>query len=106
MEPGPLEAVVVVEGGAGDVLGAGRVNSHLDRAEPGLMILGVGVGVEENLVREPRAPAGLDGDAQGELVVALLGQQLGDLGGGDIGEVDDGCGMISVVLIAGQAPWG
>ena len=46
------------------------------------------LGVEEHLVAVARAPSGADGHPQGQGVVALLGQQVGDLGGGLVRQGD------------------
>src|SRR5699024_1904793 len=50
--------------------------------------------VEEQLVAQARATTGLDGDAQREIVTALLVEGGLRLGGGGVGELDTGGGGV------------
>src|SRR6056297_220205 len=71
-ETGLVEAVLVVERGAFEELGRGRVDDDLHGAV--VSITGLIVAVEEHLVREPAAAAGTNGDAQRQLFGTFVGE--------------------------------
>ena len=62
------------------------------------------VGIEEHLVAEARAAARAHRHAQGQLGVALLLDQLGDLGRGGVGEDDGSVGVTSVWVVLTGPP--
>src|SRR5687767_4885935 len=78
-EPGSHEALLVVQGGAAEVLEAGRVDHDVDAGVLALDVVVGEVGVEEHLVAEPGAAAGPHRDPKRELVVALRFDELLDL---------------------------
>src|SRR5689334_711165 len=85
-----LDGVHEVDRRAGEVGHAHAVDDDLHRAA-GVLLHGVAVEgplVEEELVAQAGAAAGLDGHPEGEVVAALLGQQRLHLVGGGVGEHD------------------
>jgi hypothetical protein len=87
-EAGLLEGVEVVDGSAGEVRGAHLVGHHGHAVDLAADVAVQGTVVEEQRVAEPRAAARLDGDTQGEVLTALAGQQVADLGRGRLAERD------------------
>ncbi len=86
VEPGALEAVLVVERPTGEVLERRRVDDHGD---PAVLVLDVVVGlvgVEVHLVAEAGAPAGAHGDPQRQVRGVLGLDQALHLRGRGVGE--------------------
>ena len=71
-----------------DVGGAHPVDRQLDAAELGGQVAVERPVVEEEVVAQAGATAGLDGDAQRQVVAALLVQQRLRLGGRGVGRID------------------
>src|SRR4051794_5176758 len=97
-EPGALEAVLEVKRRALEERRTRRIYDDPDTAGVVGDVVSGHVGVEEHLVAESRAPAGTDGDAQGEVLLALGRDQLLDLGDGLGGEGDHCTGVDGLLL--------
>src|SRR6476619_5591828 len=83
-----LDGVGEVDRRAEEVRGAHPVDDDLDTVEVGDEVTVEGALVEVELVDQSRAAAGLDADAQSEVVTALLLEEALDLAGGEAGEDD------------------
>src|SRR5699024_9448461 len=89
-----LDGVDEVDRRAGEVRDAHAVHGELDPAEVVDDVAVERAVVEEQLVAQARATTGLDGDAQREIVTALLVEEGLGLGGGGVGELDTGGGGV------------
>src|SRR5690349_11026392 len=87
-----LDRVGEVDRRAGQVGRAHPVDDDLDAAELGQQVAVQGALVEVQLVDQAGAAAGLDAEAQPQVVATLLLEQALDLAGGDVGE-DDAVGV-------------
>ncbi len=77
VEPGLIEAVLVVESRALEELRRRRIDDHANGVtERGFDVIGGDVTVEEHLVRESAASAGTNGDSQCEFVGTLGREQF------------------------------
>src|SRR3954471_23225366 len=83
-----LDRVGEVDGGAAQIRGAHAIDDDRDAVRRQLEVTVEAALVEEELVLQAGAAAGLDGDAQTEVVAALLLQQGADLDRGRFGERD------------------
>src|SRR3954454_15907689 len=92
-----LDRVDEVDGRAAQVRGAHAVGDDLDATEVLDNVPVEGTLVEEELVTQAGAAAGLNGDAQGQVVTAFLVEQGLDLRRGGVGQDDavgDGAGLV------------
>src|SRR6478735_6651935 len=83
-----LDAVDEVDHGAVEVGDAHPVDHHGHAVEVGHHVAVEAALVEEELVAEAGAPTGLHGDAQGEVVTALLLEEALHLAGSNRAQVD------------------
>ncbi len=97
-----LDGVREVDGGAVEVRGAHPVDDDPDAREVRDEVTVEAALVEVELVDQAGAAAGLDPDAQAQVVATLLGEQGLDLLGGDVGE-DDAVG--SALRLGGWRRW-